>query len=90
MLTFTASRISSDDNVLYPDVLQIDDKLVVYFKWAVVGYKAKTVRRYNIASVSINAHLLFADIVISTNGNDYIIASGFTKADAKKIVKILS
>ena len=90
MLTFTASRISSDDNVLYPDVLQIDKTMVVYCKWAVIGYQAKTIRRRNIASVSIRVRLFFADIIISTTGDDYVIARGFTRSDANKIIKILS
>lgn len=90
MQTFTASRISSDDNVLYPDVLQIDKDLVIYSKWHVVGYRAKAVRRRNIASVSVRAHIFFSDVVISTTGDDYIVARGFTKSDAIKIVKILS
>ena len=55
-----------------------------------VGYRAKTVRRRNIASVSVRAHIFFSDVVISTTGDDYIVARGFTKSDAIKIVKILS
>lgn len=90
METFTASRISSDDNVLYPDVLQIDKSMVVYSKWAVIGYKSKIIRRRNIASVSVNARLFFADVVIATTGNDYVVARGFTRSDANKIVRILS
>lgn len=89
MFTFTAHRISSDDNVLYPDVLRIDDTNVSYSKGYIVGYKTTTIPRSAIAAVSLNAGLFFADITIHSSGNKAIVAKGFSKKDARQIIDLL-
>lgn len=90
MFTFTAHRISSDDNVLYPDVIRIDSENVYFSKGAIIGYMTTTIPRCAIAAVSVNAGLLFADVTIYSSGNKAIVATGFSKKDAKKISEILN
>ena len=90
MITFTASRISSNDNTLYPDRLEIDDYNITYYKGYIFGYQSTVIARCNIASVSIGAGIFFADVIISSNGGQRIVASGFSKKNAKEIVRLLS
>ena len=89
MYTFTARRISSDDNVLYPDVIRIDAYNVYYSKGTVVGYRTTTIPRHAIAAVSLDAGLLFADVIIYSSGNKAIVARGFSKKDAERITELL-
>ncbi len=90
METFVASRVSSRDNALFPDKIEIDKTKVVYYKGTIVGYKSIVIQRHKIASVRIVAGLLFSDIVIESTGGAPIVAHGFVKSDAKRIVAILS
>lgn len=90
MHTFKAYRISSDDNVLYPDVIRIDESNVYHSKGYIVGYKTVTIPRTAIAAVSLSAGLFFADITIYSNGNKAIVAKGFSKSDARRIAELLS
>lgn len=89
MYTFIASRTSSDQNILYPDMLEIDAFNVIYYKGYVFGYSTIVIARHNIASVSLNSGLFFADIIISSIGGEQIIARGFKKSKAKEILRIL-
>ncbi|MCL2073468.1 MAG: hypothetical protein FWH18_06095 [Marinilabiliaceae bacterium] len=90
MRAFTASRISTNENTLYPDRLEIDNVKVTYYKGYVFGYKTTIITRKNIASVSAGAGLFFANIAIESLGGHKILACGFKKSDAKEIVRILS
>jgi hypothetical protein len=89
MPTFVASRWSGDDNVVFPNRLEIDAVNVTYYKGSVIGYRSTVISRANIASVHIGAGLLFADIVIETTGGKEVRVSGFTKRDARTILSIL-
>jgi len=86
MAIYTANRASSDSNVLYPDVLEIDDNHVVYYKGHVFGYKTITILGSNIASVSASSGLFFVDIIIASKGGEWIKARGFNKSKAKDII----
>ena len=90
MPTFTASRLSGNDNSVFPDKLEIDAVNVTYFKGTVTGYRSMVIARANIASVYIGSGLLFADVVIETTGGKEIRASGFKKRDAREIINLLS
>lgn len=90
METFIASRISSGENAVFPDKIEIDKTKVIYYKGTIVGYKSIVIKRHRIASVRIGAGLLFADIIIESTGGGPIIARGFVKSDAKRIVALLS
>jgi hypothetical protein len=90
MPAFTASRISSDENTLFPDRIEIDPIKVTYYKGAVFGYQSTVIEKHNIASVSINIGIFFADVVIETYGGQRVVANGFKKSDAKTIVNLLT
>lgn len=86
---FTASRVTSG-NAVFPDKIIITDEFFIFRKARVIGYEEKKIRFSAIGSVSINKHLLFADIIIETNGGQVITANGFSHSDAKKIASLLS
>ena len=86
---FTASRISGDGNAVFPDKLIITDDGVIYRKGRVIGYKEIKIRHSAIGSVSLDKHLLFADIIIETNGGQRITARGFSRSDASMIRDLL-
>lgn len=88
--SFSAVRISKSDNIVFPDKLIVDDEKVVFYKGKLIGYDSTTIVRENIGGVSIQAEILFADVVIETTGGQQIVAEGFSKRDAKKIQKLLS
>jgi len=90
MYQFQAFRISQKDNILFPDKLEIDDYKVIYYKGRIFGYESTTIQRSNIGSVSVDAGLIFATLVIETNGSQTIRLDGFSKSDAVQIQRILS
>ncbi len=87
---FTASRISDEGNAVFPDEIIIDDQSVTYRKKKVIGSKETKVNFDAIGSVSVERHILFADIVIETRGGLRICAKGFSKSDAEKISRLLN
>ena len=89
---FTASRISGDGNAVFPDEIIIDDdeEVIIHRKPKVIGSKETKIRFGAIGSVSVNKHLLFADIIIETNGGLRVVAKGFTRDDADEIMEILN
>lgn len=90
MPTFVASRLSGDDNSIFPDRLEIDAVNVTYYKGTIIGYRSTVIARANIASVHIGSGLLFADIVIETTGGKEIRVSGFRKREAREIMNVLT
>lgn len=90
MYQFQAFRISRKDNILFPDKVEIDDKKVIYYKGRIFGYESTTIQRNNIGSVSVDAGLLFATVVIETNGGQTTRLEGFSRSDASQIQRILS
>ena len=71
-------------------MIEIDNYNVVYYKGNVLGYKTIVIARRNIASVSLSGGLFFADVLISSNGGECIVARGFSKSKAKEILRILA
>lgn len=86
---FTAYRVSGDGNALFPDKIIIDGDSMTYRKGRVIGYKETTIKRSAIGSVSLDKHLLFADIIIETKGGGVIRAHGFSRGDAQEIADLL-
>ena len=76
-------------NAVFPYKLIIDDDYVIYQKSRVIGRKQIRVRQSSIGSVSIDKHILFADIIIETNGGQRVVAHGFTHSDAEEIADLL-
>ena len=85
---FKASHITSG-NVLFPDKLEIDDEKVTFYKAKLIGHESTVIQRSAIGSVSLNAGLLFADIIIETKGGQRTVANGFTRSNAKRIQQLL-
>jgi hypothetical protein len=90
MPTFTASRLSSNNNTLYPARIEINSTNIIYYKGYVWGYKSTAIARSNIASISIDTGIFFADVVIESNGGKKVVASGFKNIDARAIVSLLT
>lgn len=86
---FTASRVSGDGNAVFPDKLIITDEFVIYRKPRVIGYKETKIKLSSVGSVSVQQHLLFADIIIESKGGNAIEARGFSRGDARKIADLL-
>ena len=88
---YTACRVSGDGNAVFPDEIIIDDEeeVLIYRKPRVIGCKESRVRFGAIGSITIQKHLLFADICIETRGGREIIARGFTRDDAEEIASIV-
>ena len=86
---FSAKRISGNGNTVFPDVIIIDDNGVIYQKQKVIGTNRTNIGYDSISSVSIDEHILFADIIIETNGGMKISAYGFSKRDARMILQLL-
>lgn len=86
---FTASRVSGKDNGIFPDKLIIDNDFVIYRKARVIGYKETKIRLSAVGSVSVQQHLLFADIIIESKGGNVIEARGFSRSDAREIAELL-
>lgn len=89
MQIYTASRISSDTNVLYPDTIAIDNINVTYYKGCPLGYETIIIPRHTICGVYLNSGIFFADVVIASAGRSAIEARGFKKSVAKQIVNSL-
>lgn len=89
---FEACRVSGDGNAVFPDKIIIDDEeeVVIHRKPKLIGCKETKIRFGATASIEINKHLLFADIIIETRGGREIIARGFTRDDADEIKELLS
>ena len=86
---FTACRVSGDGNAVFPDKIIIDDEYVIYRKSRVIGRKDIKLRHEAIGCVTLNKHLLFADIIIETRGGQVITARGFTRSDAEEIATLI-
>ena len=89
MPIYTASRISADNNVLYPDAIAIDALNVTYYKGRPFGYETTIIPRHTICGVYLNSGIFFADVVIASAGRATIEARGFKKSIAKQIVNTL-
>ena len=88
---FTACRVSDGGNVVFPDKIIIDTirKVVIHRKPRIIGCKETKIRFEAIGSVTVNKHILFADIIIESNGGQMIRACGFTRDDANDIADLL-
>ena len=83
MLTFSAFR-ATGGNVLFPDRFEVDDDVVTFYKGKIFGYYKTIIQRSAIASVNVDAGVLFATITVETKGGKTIIGNGFTNSDARE------
>lgn len=89
MPTFTASRISANHNVLFPDRIDVNESRVVYYKGALIGYQTTVIQKTNISSVKLISNILFADIIIESSGGRRIEINGLSKSDARSVYNLL-
>lgn len=77
---------------MFPDEIIIDDEeeVVILRKPKLIGSKETKIRFGAIASIGVDKHILFADIIIETRGGREIVAHGFTRDDADRIRDLLS
>lgn len=91
MPTYEASRISGNDNAVFPDRIEIDDdnRNITFYKGTIVGYRQTFIARDNVASIRMASGLMFADVIIESTGGKEVRANGFWKRDAREIMEIL-
>ena len=89
---FEACRVSGDGNAVFPDelIIDTDEEVVIHRKPKLIGCKETEIRFGAIASIQIDKHILFADIIIETRGGREIVARGFTRDDADEIKELLT
>ena len=92
--SFEASRFSGDGNAVFPDEIIIDDEeeVVIHRKPKIIGCKETQIRFGAIASIQVEKHILFSDIIIDieTRGGREIVARGFTREDADEIKELIN
>jgi hypothetical protein len=86
---FKAKRISCETNLLFPEEMIITEDKVTILQRQIIGYQTTDIDIDNIASVSVNAGLLFSDIIIETYGGMFFRVDGFSRSDASDIVRLL-
>lgn len=86
---FKAKRISCETNLLFPEEMIITEDKVTILQRQIIGYQTTDIDIDNIASVSVNAGLLFSDIIIETYGGMLFRVDGFSRSDASDIVRLL-
>lgn len=89
MARFESHRLSKG-NLVFTDIIEIDGGFLHYERMYLVGRKSVTIPMSSITSVYLNLGILFTDVVIETAGGRKVVASGFTKCDAKEIRQILT
>lgn len=86
---FKAKRISGETNLLFPKEMIITGDKVTILQRQIIGYKTTDIDIDNIASVSVNAGLLFSDVIIETYGGMLFRVDGFSRSDASEIIRLL-
>lgn len=89
MPTFIASRISGNNNLLFPDRIDIEPNRVTFYKGSLIGYQSCVVPRHQIASVRLVTGIFFANIIIETSGGRRLEVNGLTNSDAEQAESLL-
>lgn len=89
MPTFIASRISGNNNLLFPDRIDIESNRVTFYKGSLIGYQSCVIPRNQIASVRLITGVLFADLIIETTGGRCFEVSGLSNSDAEQAESLL-
>jgi hypothetical protein len=86
---FRASRMSRG-NRWFPTQVQITPTSVVHFTPQWVGRQEQSIHMAHVASVGIDTHLLFSDVIIETSGGTAPIRCyGHRKKDAVRIKQLI-
>lgn len=86
---FKAKRISCETNLLFPEEIIITGDKVAILQRQIIGYQSTDIDIANISSVSVNAGLLFSDVIIETYGGMLFRVEGFSRSDASAIIRLL-
>ena len=86
---FRASRWSAG-NHLFPTQVLITPTSVVQYTPRWIGKQEESIHIAHVASVKIDTHLLFSDVLIETSGgSDPIVCHGHRKIDAVRIKDLI-
>ena len=86
---FRASRLSRG-NHLFPTQVAITPTSVVQHTPRWIGKQEESIHIAHAASVKIDTHLIFSDVIIETSGgSDPIVCHGHPKADAVQIKTLI-
>jgi hypothetical protein len=86
---FRASRLSRG-NRLFPTQVLISPTSVVHFTPQWVGRKEQSIHMAHVASVGIDTHLLFSDVIIETSGGTAAVhCHGHRKRDALRMKALI-
>jgi hypothetical protein len=86
---FRASRWTRD-NHLFPTQVAITPASVMQYTPRWIGKQEESIHMAHVASVKIDTHLVFSDVIIETSGgSDPIVCHGHRKADAVRIKDLI-
>jgi hypothetical protein len=86
---FVASRLTKG-NLLFPTEVEISPTSVTLRHPRLIGKLEESIHLAHVASIRIETHLIFSDIVIeSTGGQEPIVCHGHTKGDAIAIKQLI-
>jgi hypothetical protein len=87
--SFSASRLTKG-NFLFPTRIEVSPERVARIKPRFFGRTEESISIANVASVQIDAGILFADLRIdSTGGTNPITSHGHSKGDARRIRELI-
>jgi hypothetical protein len=86
---FRASRLSRG-NLLFPTQVAVTETSVVHFTPELFGAREQSMHLAHIASVLIDRHLFFSDIMIESSGGDSPVrCHGHYKKDAVELKRLI-
>jgi hypothetical protein len=86
---FLASRLTRG-NRLFPSQVVITPSAVTLVQPRWIGKQEESIHLAHVASIKINTHALFSDVLIETSGGqDPVLCHGHTKGDAVKMKQLI-
>ncbi len=86
---FFASRLTRG-NRLFPSQVVISPSSVTLVQPRWIGKQEESIHLAHVASIKINTHALFSDVLIETSGGQNpVICHGHTKGDAVEMKKLI-
>ena len=86
---FRASRWTRG-NHLFPTQVAVTPTSVVQYTPRWIGKQEESIHMSHVASVKIDTHLVFSDVIVETSGgSDPIVCHGHRKADAVRIKALI-
>ena len=86
---FVASRLTRG-NRLFPAQVVVTQTAITLVRPRWIGKEEESVHLAHVASIKINTHVIFSDVLIETSGGqDPLVCHGHTKGDAVKIKQLI-